>query len=73
MTKAQAIYKKQQERKHWWIVMAGIPEHTGITRATARKKIKGYSPKNNAPTFLYVGKVMPNLKRRGHGTIILEY
>lgn len=59
-----------------WIVMRGIPDVILRTRAGVRHRIKGLrkspllEPKRY---FYYVGKVIPDPKRRGHGKIVLEY
>lgn len=60
----------------YWIVMIGCPVHAGLFRKHARKRYKELNPYEDCkslPRFKYVGRVIEDSKRKGHGKIILEY
>lgn len=55
-----------------WIVMMGTPVYAGKNRQLARNKVKDLQSIKEKG-FLYIGKVIDDPKRRGHGKIVLEY
>ncbi len=62
---------KKQKISHW-LVIKGEPAVTTRTRFMARRYFKAYNHRHVMP-YYYVGKVISDLKRPGHGKIIIDY
>lgn len=56
-----------------WVVIRGKPVESSRTRRIARIALKCLRKTIWVDEFVYIGKVIEDSKRPGHGKIVLEY